>query len=458
MTQFSIVIPTKNRAELVRDAVQHSLSMTFRDFEIVVVDNDDTEATSLALESIEDERLHVLRTGGLAMAENWEEGFKAASGDYIYMQSDRLRLRPGILEHLAARINTHHPQVLKCIQGAPTKHLASLTYEDEWSILDPSWIIRFILDTDFAAMYNFIPNGYSSFYSREFVHSIQAEIGRMACRITPDFTAAYATLFRAEAVHHTTRHPFSMVSSTSTGISFQYGGELGVSTLSHMGITIEDVIKDAKIPVTSIPTNTIFSDFFAMSKKMGQPYVPEDMDSIKHVKFIFRQLMQSRYYYHLDVSDDLRMVYNFLENHDLMGHPKIKCLFEEYNFLRSPRFTKLSFLEIWKALANAATSVAVYGVTDFSAWLEQALDDSPHPEIVAVLDNRGPNAPNRFGKTPISPEQFDPTTCDCILVASDVPSEVAAILDSCRRHYGSKIKLFFVDSDLTAVSLQQTTS
>ena len=74
MPTFSIVIPTKNRAELVLNTAKHTLGLSWKDLEVVIVDNDDTDATSQALRSINDKRLRIIRTGGLAMTENWEGG------------------------------------------------------------------------------------------------------------------------------------------------------------------------------------------------------------------------------------------------------------------------------------------------------------------------------------------------------------------------------------------------
>lgn len=448
MPRISVVIPTRNRATLVRNTVLHTLGLSYKDMELVVIDNDDTDATGQALAAIDDARLRVVRTGGLAMPENWEEGFKAAGGDYIYMQSDRLHLIEGMLEYVAERIERYQPEVIKCAQGRLSPQVEQLEREDGWSILDPKWIISFILNSDIASMYNLIPNGYSTFYSKPLVRSIQAKYGAMAARVTPDFTAAYSTLFSVKALHHSKRQLYEQQIHFSTGMSFQYGGDLGNSCLKKIGITLDEMIQHTKVPVKSIPLNTIFSDFFAIAKKMNQSYTLDDLDDINYFNFLFRQLMVSKYYYHIDVTDDLRRVYNFLEEKELIGHPRVNAIFEEFNLCNTSRAIRLKFLDNWQLLARQEVKLAIYGASAFTSWLEQATQHALQPEIVAVLDIREGGAPVYFGHTAIAPRDFDPSTSQMILISSEMPATVYSMVSECRRYFGESVRLLFIDSSV----------
>src|SRR5439155_13901434 len=69
---FSVVIPTKNRSFLVGGAISSVLRQSFPDFGLVVVDNDDTDATQKVVASFDDPRVRHVRTGGLSMPDNWE--------------------------------------------------------------------------------------------------------------------------------------------------------------------------------------------------------------------------------------------------------------------------------------------------------------------------------------------------------------------------------------------------
>jgi glycosyltransferase involved in cell wall biosynthesis len=97
---FSIVIPTKNRSFLVGYAIKSALRQTFPDFEVVVVDNDDTDATQKETAKFNDPRVRYIRTGGLSMPDNWEAGYAAARGEYVCILEDKQAFKGRALERV----------------------------------------------------------------------------------------------------------------------------------------------------------------------------------------------------------------------------------------------------------------------------------------------------------------------------------------------------------------------
>src|SRR5688500_2786357 len=83
MPRFSIVIFTKNRSDLIGFALESVLNQTFPDFEVIIADNDDTDATAKVLSTYQDSRIRYLRTGSLSMIDNWEAGVSLACGEYV---------------------------------------------------------------------------------------------------------------------------------------------------------------------------------------------------------------------------------------------------------------------------------------------------------------------------------------------------------------------------------------
>jgi len=84
----SIIIPTHNRKHIVEQAIQSALTQSFKDFEVIVVDDGSTDGTKEYLES-----LHLPITviskenGGVASARN--EGIKNAQSIYVaFLDSD----------------------------------------------------------------------------------------------------------------------------------------------------------------------------------------------------------------------------------------------------------------------------------------------------------------------------------------------------------------------------------
>jgi GalNAc5-diNAcBac-PP-undecaprenol beta-1,3-glucosyltransferase len=97
----SLVIPTYNRARLVRRAIASALSQTHRDVEVVVVDDGSTDETPAVLASLDDPRVRHVRhpvNRGVNGAKN--TGLDNARGDWIGMLDSDDELVPEAIEVL----------------------------------------------------------------------------------------------------------------------------------------------------------------------------------------------------------------------------------------------------------------------------------------------------------------------------------------------------------------------
>jgi glycosyltransferase involved in cell wall biosynthesis len=84
MPAVSVIIPTYNRAALLRRSVESVLNQSFRDFEVIIVDDASTDETVEVVKLFEDGRIKYLRRekrGGEAAARN--TGIAHATGKYI---------------------------------------------------------------------------------------------------------------------------------------------------------------------------------------------------------------------------------------------------------------------------------------------------------------------------------------------------------------------------------------
>lgn len=81
---FSVVIPTYNQASLLKLCLDSVIGQTFKDFEIIVVDNHSTDNTSEIVDSFNDSRIKLIRIhneGVVARSRN--KGIQEAKGDWI---------------------------------------------------------------------------------------------------------------------------------------------------------------------------------------------------------------------------------------------------------------------------------------------------------------------------------------------------------------------------------------
>ncbi|MBX2881693.1 MAG: glycosyltransferase [Granulosicoccus sp.] len=105
--QFSIVIPTYNRAQSILHTLQSCFEQTCDDFEVLVVDDGSQDDTLSVLASIEDQRLKVISQPNSGPAAARNHGMRAATGRYIaFLDSDDLWY-PECLESAAAMLEMH---------------------------------------------------------------------------------------------------------------------------------------------------------------------------------------------------------------------------------------------------------------------------------------------------------------------------------------------------------------
>lgn len=95
----SVVIPTYNRAGTLRRAIQSVLTQSYRDIELIVVDDASTDASAEILAQIDDPRMRVIthpQNKGFGGALN--TGARAAKGSYIAFQDSDDEWLDGKLE------------------------------------------------------------------------------------------------------------------------------------------------------------------------------------------------------------------------------------------------------------------------------------------------------------------------------------------------------------------------
>lgn len=103
--RFSVIIPLYNKAPYVRKAVQSVLEQTFRDFELIVVDDGSTDGSASVVEAIPDERIRHIHqeNSGVSIARN--NGVAASHASYLCFLDADDWWEPTFLEEINRLIN-----------------------------------------------------------------------------------------------------------------------------------------------------------------------------------------------------------------------------------------------------------------------------------------------------------------------------------------------------------------
>jgi len=119
--RFSIVIPTRNRADTLRFSLETCLSQTFDDYEVVVCDNHSTAETREVVEAAASTKIRYVRSEkSLSMTSNWELAVSQATGEFVTVLGDDDGLLPFALQEADHLIRTRGARIVHWTGGLYT--------------------------------------------------------------------------------------------------------------------------------------------------------------------------------------------------------------------------------------------------------------------------------------------------------------------------------------------------
>lgn len=112
MPKVSIIVPTHNRARMLRAAIASVLDQSHQDFEIVVIDDGSTDDTEAAVARFRDARIHYSRNPkNLGESGSRNAGLARATGEYIGFVDDddtwlptKLAAQVGLLDRCPKKV------------------------------------------------------------------------------------------------------------------------------------------------------------------------------------------------------------------------------------------------------------------------------------------------------------------------------------------------------------------
>lgn len=112
--KFSVLLPTRNRLELLRFAIETVQRQDDKNWEIVVSDNASQEDVRGFVESLGDDRIVYVRSEtSIPVTDNWNLALSRCTGDYVVMLGDDDGLLPGFFTRARQLIEAYGaPEVL----------------------------------------------------------------------------------------------------------------------------------------------------------------------------------------------------------------------------------------------------------------------------------------------------------------------------------------------------------
>jgi hypothetical protein len=288
---FSVLLPTKNRAGVLPYAVRSLRDQSFRDFEVVLVDNDDTGATAAmwheGLLPRLDARFRYRRTGGLWMAENWEAGLAGLRGEYVYVMEDKAVLHPRAFELLQRSIDFYAPRCLVFsagqhgpptplsidqVEAAPPFGFATLPEAPlPLRPISSTRILDEFLEHGWRTLHDDGPRGINSVCERSVIAQIQETSGggRFFLPFAPDVTSALLQLDLLEGMGRMELQLVSFARSVELSLGWRFRTSLtsAAAVLAQGGAAA--VAHVAAMPLGDLPVlhNLLYAEFLMVRQR-----------------------------------------------------------------------------------------------------------------------------------------------------------------------------------------------
>ncbi len=112
--KFSVLLPTRNRLDLLKFAVESVLRQDYNHWEIIISDNFSEQDIKPYIVSLSDERIKYFRTESfISVTENWNRALNFSSGDYFIMLGDDDCLMQGYFSKMKSYIEKfNNPDLL----------------------------------------------------------------------------------------------------------------------------------------------------------------------------------------------------------------------------------------------------------------------------------------------------------------------------------------------------------
>ncbi len=238
--RFSIVIPTRERAETLRYTLRTCLAQQFDGYEIVVCDNCSSAATRETVDSFESAKIKYVRSDRpLAMSENWELAVSHAVAEYVIVigdddgllfhalrEVDRLLQVSGVKALRWERVHYNWPNV----PGGETANRLHIPLVRENRILQGRKVIPRIVNH--RMNYTMLPMLYNSAIHQDLITLLRKRTGRVFGASNPDIYSGFAFAYLAQR-YASVGYPMSINAGSAKSTGHATMGTNGSSPIAR---------------------------------------------------------------------------------------------------------------------------------------------------------------------------------------------------------------------------------
>lgn len=342
---FSILIPTKNRSHIVGYAVQSVLNQKFKDFEIILVDNDDSDATANVIRTIADPRIKYFRTGGLNMCQNWQFALKMSSGKFVTVLEDKQAYYPDALANLHHTFEELDVEVVVWhwdIFNDNIKLAYQTTHETGAELLTSEQILQEYVELS-ADVWEKLPRMINSCASSRLIKQIEEHpnIDSFFAYLSPDLCAAFYSLATVDNIA-VLKKSLGLVGYFQLSNAFQSLSKKKLDPFHFYGKgNYEHVIVDT-VPIknTTLLHNSIYNDYLRSRSKLGGKLQRFEMTTGNYARMCVKDLARISG----DTSQTRKAILSFLSTNNVSKWPLVSLYFRSWFVRKLGEITWLSQL------------------------------------------------------------------------------------------------------------------
>ncbi len=251
---FSIIIPTRQRHDTLKYCIESVIDQTYKDFELIIMDNFSSPETGEVVSSFGDERIKYYRAPErLSMSDNWEMGLSHATGEYVTILGDDDGLMPDGLEFALKLITEYDVEIVAWSRGTAYWWPSAIVpwHRNKLFVRLSPEALHYQSRQQLKQFYkNYIsyaqlPMLYNAFVPRKIIEKIKSVHGKYFMSSIPDVYSGVVNAYFSKSYLFSLR-PISIngVSGHSTGTSSLYGS-LEVKPF-------KDFLEDAKMDTSKL--------------------------------------------------------------------------------------------------------------------------------------------------------------------------------------------------------------
>jgi glycosyltransferase involved in cell wall biosynthesis len=283
--EIVVVVPTRNRAEIAKNAIRSVLDERLDGVQVMVSDNStaepDREELARFCAALDDSRVRYVRPPeSMAMTAHWdwaiEEALAFYDADHFTYLTDRMMFKTGGLKevvHAADRypdkvISYNHDRIVDHVRPIHVDHYPATGKLWEVPTERLSWLVSR------GALHHGLPRMLNCIVPRAVFDRFKTRFGNVFASIAPDFNFCFRCLDLEESILFLDKSPmFHYALNRSNGASVSRGEMTADNADFTANLPVDNSNRNYATPIPSLNTavNAVFNEYLIYKQESASP-------------------------------------------------------------------------------------------------------------------------------------------------------------------------------------------